>query len=98
MQKWLLNLIVSILADPKVEQMIKNLLGALITERILPLIPVAAASAAKALVDAIPSINAIVDIGHVTDTVRNDLNAIIPDFDLGIPALDNLIDFWRPKP
>ena len=96
MQAFFVAIIIKVLTDEKVQQTIKNLLGALITERILPLVPLAVASATKAITEAIPNI-ATAQIDHVADTIRTDLNNAVPDFDLGIPALDNLLDFWRPK-
>lgn len=96
MQGFLLKLLISLLTNPKVQQTIKNLLGELITERIVPLVPLAVASATKAITAALPNIPTAA-IEHVADEIRNDLNHAIPDFDLGIPALDNLLDFWRPK-
>lgn len=109
---WLQDLIGNLVADPRVQQAVKNVLGALITERILPLVPVAAASAAKAAVDELvqkfPQLaeviktaggieHDVVSVVNVANTVRNDLNALIPDFNTGIPQLNDLMDFWRPK-
>jgi hypothetical protein len=96
-QSFIISILIKVLSDPKVQQSIKNLLGDLITERILPLVPLAVASATKAITEALPNIPTAA-IEHVADSIRNDLNHAIPDFDLGIPALDNLLDFWRPKP
>lgn len=102
MQKFFTTLIVNVLTDPKVQQYIKDLLGQLITERILPLVPVAIGAAVKAAVDGIvekvPGIEGVVDIAHATNAARDELNKLIPDLDFGIPALDDLLDFWRPKP
>lgn len=96
MQAFIVGILIKVLSDPKVQQTIKNLLGELITERIVPLVPLAVASATKAITEALPSIPTAA-IAHVADSIRGDLNKAIPDFDLGIPALDNLLDFWRPK-
>ena len=101
MQNFFFGIIVKVLSDPKVQQFIKDLLGQLITERILPLIPVAIGAAVKAAVDGIiekvPGLDGVVDIAHATNAARDELNNLIPDIDFGIPALDNLLDFWRPK-
>lgn len=96
MQKFFIGVIIGVITDPKVQQTIKDLLGTLITERIVPLIPLAVASATKAITEAIPNV-ATAAIDHVSETIREDLNKAIPDFDLGIPAIDDLLDFWRPK-
>ena len=101
MQAFIVGIILKVLADEKTQQFIKNLLGNLITERILPLIPVAIGAAVKAAVDGIidrtPGLEGVVDAVHATDAARDTLNNLIPDVDFGIPALDNLLDFWRPR-
>lgn len=112
MQKFFADVIVKVLSDPKVQQFIKNMLGSLITERILPLVPVAAASAGKAavkeLIENVPELRKIVeaaghiggeivDVANIANDVRNDLNRLIPDFDTGVPQIDQLMDFWRPR-
>lgn len=101
MQNFIVGILVKVLSDPKVQQFIKDLLGQLITERILPLVPVAVSAAVKAAVDEVvqkvPGIEGVVDAVHIADEARHTLNNLIPDIDFGIPALDDLLDFWRPK-
>lgn len=105
MQKFFTSIIISVLTDPKVQATIEALLGKLITERILPLIPLAVGAATKAAVDevikVVPGVKDLIQAGvnieHTTEAARQELNKLIPDVDLGIPALDNLLDFWRPK-
>lgn len=101
MQKFLTGLIISVFTSDEVQAAIKNLLGQLITERILPLVPVAVGAAVKAAVDEViekvPGLEGVVDVVKATDAARDNLNDILPDIDFGIPALDNLLDFWRPK-
>lgn len=101
MQNFFVGILTKVLSDPKVQQYIKDLLGSLITERILPLVPLAIGAAVKAavdeLVERVPGIDGVVDVVKATDAARNTLNDLIPDIDFGIPALDNLLDFWRPK-
>ena len=101
MQKFLSSLIISVLTNEQVQAAIKNLLGQLITERILPLVPVAVGAAVKAAVDElierVPGIEGVVDVVKATDAARDTLNDLIPDIDFGIPALDELLDFWRPR-
>jgi hypothetical protein len=55
-QSFIISILIKVLSDPKVQQSIKNLLGDLITERILPLVPLAVASATKAITEALPNI------------------------------------------
>jgi hypothetical protein len=88
-QAFVAGVIVKVLSDPKVQQIVKDLLGELITERIVPLIPLAVASATNDIPTAI--------IGDVAETIRTDLNAVLPDLDIGIPMIDNFLDAWRPK-
>jgi hypothetical protein len=101
MQAFLLKLILAVLTNEQVQKQIKDLLGQLITERILPLVPVAVGAAVKAgmdeLIERVPGIEGVVDIVKTTDAARDNLNELIPDIDFGIPALDNLLDFWRPR-
>lgn len=101
MQAWLTRLIIAVLVDAAVQQKIKDLLGQLITERILPLVPVAVGAAVKAAVDEIvakiPGVQGVVDVANATDAALSALNDLIPDVDFGIPALDDVLDFWRPK-
>lgn len=101
MQKFLAGLIITVFTSDAVQAAIKNLLGQLITERILPLVPVAVGAAVKAAVDEVvekvPGLEGVVDVVKATDAARDNLNHLIPDIDFGIPALDNLLDFWRPK-
>jgi hypothetical protein len=99
MQAFLLKLILAVLADPKVQTQIKNLLSELITEKIAPLIPLAAASAAHAFAGLIPNAaHDIEDVVAVANTVRNDLNKAIPEINIGIPLIDDIINAWRPQP
>jgi hypothetical protein len=101
MDKFLTKLIVNVFTDEQVQAAIKKLLGQLITEQILPLVPVAVGAAVKAAIDEViqkvPGIEGVVDVVKATDAARDTLNHLIPDIDFGIPALDNLLDFWRPK-
>lgn len=98
MQTFIVGIIVKVLSDPKIQATIKNLLSDLITEKIAPLIPLAAASAAHAFAQLMPNVtHDIEDVVQVANTVRDDLNKIIPDIDIGIPLIDDILDAWRPK-
>lgn len=101
MQNFVADILIKVISDPKVQQSVKDLLGQLITERILPLIPVAVGAAVKAgmdeLIERVPGIEGVVDVVQTTEAARNTLNNLIPDIDFGIPALDGLLDFWRPR-
>jgi len=101
MQAFVAGVLIKLLSDPQVQQYIKDLLGQLITERILPLVPVAVGAAVKAAIDEViqkvPGLEGVVDVVQATDAARDTLNTLIPDIDFGIPALDELLDFWRPR-
>lgn len=98
MQGFIIGILIKVLSDPKVQATLKNLLSDLITEKIAPLIPLAAASAAHAFAGLIPGVApAIEDVVAVANNVRDDLNKLIPDIDIGIPLIDDILDAWRPK-
>ena len=102
MKTFLKDLIVSVIADKRTQDAIENLLGAVITKNLLPMLPIAVSAATKAavdqLVERVPQIEGVVDAVKVADDARVALNEIIPDIDFGIPALDAVLDMWRPKP
>lgn len=98
LNKFVYDIIVSVLKDEDVQKFIKDLLSSIITEKVLPLLPIAVASAVKGLVDKLPNVEMVGDAMEVANDVRNTLNNIIPDFDTGIKQIDDLMDIWRPKP
>lgn len=95
------ELILDVISDERTKTTVIEILGKLITTQILPLLPVAVAAASKAAVDEIvekiPALEGVVDLVKVADRSRDALNDLIPDIDFGIPALDNLLDWWRPN-
>jgi hypothetical protein len=105
LQDFAADVLIKVISDESVQAAGKKLLGSIIAEQILPLVPVAVGAATKAAIDEVSKkfpgaedlIKGAVDIVHTTDAARNELNNLIPDVDFGIPALDNLMDFWRPK-
>jgi hypothetical protein len=105
LQDFASSVLIKVISDESVQASVKKLLGSIIAEQILPLVPVAVGAATKAAIDEVLKkfpgagdlIEGAVDIVHTTDAARNELNALLPDIDFGIPALDNLLDFWRPK-
>lgn len=100
MQDFVTGVITKVLEDPKVQAVVENILSDLITKKIAPLIPLAAASAAHAFADLLPAgaIHDVEDVVKVADTVRNDLNAAIPSINIGIPLIDDIVNAWRPTP
>lgn len=97
--------LVKLITDEKTQTAMENLLGKLLVQRIMPLVPVAAGVAATAAVNEalkrFPGLEHAVDttieaVGSI-DEARNALNDLIPDVDFGVGALDQLADFWRPK-
>jgi hypothetical protein len=97
MNNFLIGLMLAALKNEKVQQEIGNFTSRIVTDKLLPLLPLVAAAAAKAVTDQIPQIGNITDVAKMADDLRNNLNKAIPDFDFGIPALDDLLDIWRPK-
>lgn len=99
------EVLINVIKDENVQAAVKKLLGSIIAEQILPLVPVAVGAATKAAVDEVIKkfpgagdlVEGAVNIEHTTEAARQELNNLIPDIDFGIPALDNLMDFWRPK-
>lgn len=103
MQQFIVGIILKVLADPKTQAELKKLLGELfndlVTQKFMPLVPLAAASAAHAFAGLIPGVApAIADVVSVANTVRDDLNQAIPQINLGIPLIDDIINAWRPHP
>ena len=92
----IVNLMLTALRNERVQQAVGEFISSIVTQKLLPLLPLAAAAAAKAVSDQIPQLAGIADVAQVADEVRVRLNEVIPDVDFGIPALDGLMDFWRP--
>lgn len=94
------DVVIKVLTDDKVQVTIKNLLSDLITSKIAPLVPLAAAAAVKNLFESVPALahlkDEIGDVVQVAEDTRQEMNRIIPDIDIGIPFIDNLMDVWRP--
>ena len=97
MNNFVIGLLLAALKNEKVQKEIGDFTSRIVTEKLLPLLPLAAAAAAKAVADQIPQLANIADVAQVADDVRMNLNNAIPDIDFGIPALDELLDIWRPK-
>ena len=95
MQDFFAAVLVKVLLDPKVQQQVKNLLSELITEKIAPLVPLAAASAARAVTALLPNaVHDVEDVVTIANRVRDDLNKVIPN----IPVLDivgDLLSVWK---
>lgn len=92
----LVNLLLAALKNDKVQEAVGDFIGKIVTQKLLPLLPLAAAAAAKAVADQMPELAGVADVVQLADEVRDRLNDAIPDVDFGIPALDSLMDFWRP--
>lgn len=92
----LVNILIAAMKNDRVQEAVGDFIGKIVTQKLLPLLPLAAAAAAKAVADQIPQLSVITDVAEIADEVRHRLDDAIPDFDFGIPALDNLLDFWRP--
>ena len=97
MNTFIVNLLLGALKNQKVQDAVGDFVSRVVTQKLLPLLPLAAAAAAKAVADQIPQLAGVADVAQVADEVRDKLNAAIPDIDFGVPALDGLLDLWRPK-
>lgn len=98
MNTLLVNLLVAALKNEKVQKAAGDFISDIVIQKLLPLIPIAAAVAAKSVASQIPGVSTIANVADIANDVRHTLNELIPDIDVGIPALDELLDFWRPKP
>ena len=96
MNTLIVNLILTAMRSDKVQQAVGEFISTIVTEKLLPLLPIVAAAAAKAVTDQLSDV-VDVDVADIANTVRDRLNEAIPDMDFGIPTLDDLMDFWRPK-
>jgi hypothetical protein len=94
---FLIGLLIKAAQNQKVQDAISDFVGKLITEKILPLLPLMAAAAADAIVDMIPGAEHVENLDNIVDKIREDLHNKVPDVDFGIPALDNALDWWRPR-
>jgi hypothetical protein len=63
-----------------VRKAVEDLFGKLITERILPLVPIAVGAAVKAAIENVPGIgkSVVVDIAHATNGAFNALGTSFP--------------------
>lgn len=94
----LAGILLRILDDPRVKERLKQL-----DNYIRTLIALGAAAAAAHLWNKvkseIPGVEEGVEvIGNITEgalEVRDVLDKAVPDFDTGIKAVDDLMDFWR---
>ena len=111
MQKWVIALLIAalkaILADEelrdKLVDIFKKILGGVIAEKVLPLLPTAIASAVDAVIKKLPGVpnldpGQVLEVAeHAKDSILDVVDKAVPDFDTGIKQLDDLMDFWRPK-
>lgn len=94
----LAGILLKILDDPRVQERLKQL-----DKYIRSLIAVGASAAATQLWNKVKSdipgvAQGIEVIGDITENaagVRDVLDRAIPDYDTGIKAVDDLMDFWR---
>ena len=97
-KKWLGELLVSVLENPRIQAVVKKLIGEIIREDVVPIIPVASAAAATAAINAAlkkfpgleGTVGTVVEVGEVIHDTRTNLNNLLPD-------IDDLLDSWRPK-
>lgn len=91
-KKAIRDIIVSVIADPKVEAMVDRL----ITGKFLPLINVAIGAAVKSAIDTIvektPGLSGVVDGVKAVDDARDKMNEMLAEVNL--PLIGNLGDLF----
>ncbi|AER48886.1 hypothetical protein KAMIYU_76 [Mycobacterium phage Kamiyu] len=92
------GVVVTVLTSPRVEAMLYRILGRIVTERVLPVIPVTVATAVSGVIEKIPGVENVRDVVGYAEDIRQRVNDLLPDIDTGIKPLDDLLDAWRPKP
>lgn len=101
MSKFFITILVGLLKDEDVQAFLikaaREVVGGVIAEKVLPVLPVALGLAVKEFGDLIPGVQGIKSGLESAERVRHGLNELIPDRDIGIAPLDDLIDFWRPR-
>lgn len=78
---------------PKLIELLWPKLEEYLEKRLLPwlasLIPLASASAVNAVIDNIPGVEAVKDVGALIEKVTKDVNVAVPDFDLPFGISDH---------
>jgi len=79
---------------PKLVELLWPKLETYLNERLLPqlaaMVPLAAASAVNAVVEHIPGVEAVKDLGGLVEKVTGDVNVALPDID--IPGISDKFD------
>ena len=100
---------IDVISNDEVEARVKALLADLVKNHVLPIVPLAIQTAVpiavKAAMDQLilkfpgaeDLIEGAIDTAEVVNETRTELDKIIPDIDFGVPALDAILDLWRPK-
>lgn len=100
MQKFLLGLIVAVLTNEEVQATIKKLIGNIIAEQILPIVPVAVGAAVKAgvddIIDHIPGIDGVVDAVKTSEAAAASIVDLIPGLD-SLPVIGDALKRWLPN-
>lgn len=102
---WILDVVAAVVSDERIQAVVRKVVREIIRDDVMPLVPVAAGSAATAAMNSAlkkfpglgETIGTVVEVGHVIEETRTNLNNLIPDIDFGIPALDAALDSWRPR-
>lgn len=101
MTKFVIAVLVGALKDKDVQDFLiraaREIVEGAIAEKVLPVFPFALGSAVKQFSQIIPGVDSIQDAMETANTIREDMNQLIPDFDTGFKPLDDLLDIWRPK-
>jgi hypothetical protein len=93
MQSFFAAILIKVLADPKVQELLLQIidrLAAQLLPKLAAVIPGAVAAGIKGLGDLIPDIH-MPDLGDITEGVRDGVNALLPE-DIDIPILSDAFE------
>jgi hypothetical protein len=99
-QAFLLKLLVQAVENEQIRKFLLEVvdrIAGLLLPKLADLVPVAVGTAVDAAIKQIPGVENLKDVGAVVNSTRDTLNHLIPDFDTGVKALDDLLDMWRPR-
>jgi hypothetical protein len=86
-------ILIKVLADPKVQELLLQIvdrLAAQLLPKLAAVIPAAVGAGIKGLGDLIPDIH-LPDLGDLTEGIRSDINAALPE-DIDIPILSDAFE------
>lgn len=95
LQNFAFGVIKKVLMDKEIQQFIKDLIGGVIAEKVIPLLPFALGSAMKRFGEMIPGVEVAKDAVEFADDIREDINKMIPE--TGFKPIDDFVDILFPE-